>query len=105
MEMKEIIRDRRQQLGLTLEELANRVGVSRATILRWETGAIKNLGRDKIAVLAAALHVAPEYLLGWTDDPGVQMDQDLASATADLTPEELASVLNYIAFIKSQRGR
>lgn len=105
MELQDVIRSRRSELGLTLEEVARRVGVSRATVLRWETGSIKNLGRDKIAALAAALHVSPEYLLGWTEDPGVQMEIDLASATADLTPEEVASVLNYIAFLKTQRGR
>jgi transcriptional regulator with XRE-family HTH domain len=105
MEMRTIIKNRRSELGLTLEEVASRVGVSRATVLRWETGAIQNLGRDKIAALAAALHVSPEYLLGWTEDPGTQMEISLASATADLTPEETASVLNYIAFLKAQRGR
>lgn len=105
MEMKEIIRKRRSELGLTLEEVATRVGVSRGTVQRWEAGIIKNLGRDKIAALAAALHVAPEYLLGWTDEPNIKMEHDLATATAGLTPEEVASVLNYIAFLKAQRGK
>lgn len=105
MEMKEIIKNRRSELGLTLEEVARRVGVSRSTVLRWETGAIKDLGRDKIAALAAALHVSPEYLLGWTDDPSIKMGMDLAAATADLDPEEAQSVLNYIAFLKSQRRK
>lgn len=105
MELKDIIKNKRSELRLTLEEVGRRVGVSRQTVQRWETGEIKNLGRDKIAALAAALHVTPEYLLGWTDEPGLQMDQNLATATADLTPEETASVLNYIAFLKAQRRR
>ena len=105
MEMSVIIRNRRSELGLTLEEVGRRVGVNRAPVQRWETGEIKNLGRDKIAALAAALHVTPEYLLGWTEEPGLQMEHNLAAATADLTPEETASVLNYIAFLKAQRRR
>lgn len=105
MEINTIIKNRRSELGLTLEEVARRVGVNRATVQRWETGAIQNLGRDKIAALAAALHVTPEYLLGWTDEPGLQMENNLATATADLTPEEAASVLNYIAFLKAQRKK
>ena len=105
MEMKEIIRSRRSELGLTLEEIALRVGVSRATVQRWEKGILQNPGRDKIAALAAALQVSPEYLLGWTDDPGLKMEQDLASATAGLSQEEIASVLNYIAFLKAQRKK
>lgn len=105
MTLTDIMRIRRRELGLTLEEVAQRVGVNRATVQRWETGAIKNLGRDKIAALAAALQVSPEYLLGWTDDPGLRMEQDLATATADLTAEEISSVLNYIDFLKSQRKK
>lgn len=105
MEMKEVIRTRRKSLGLTLEDVAIRVGVSRATVQRWETGVLQNPGRDKIAALAAALQVSPGYLLGWTDDPGLQMEQDLATAVADLTPEETTSVLNYIAFLKAQRRK
>lgn len=105
MEMKEIIRNRRSELGLTLEDVARRVGVSRGTVQRWEKGLLQNPGRDKIASLAAALQVSPEYLLGWTEDPGLKMEQDLASATASLTEEEIASVLNYIAFLKAQRRK
>ena len=105
MEMKEIIVTRRRELGLTLEDVANRVGVSRATVQRWEKGVLQNPGRDKIAALAAALQVSPEYLLGWTDDPGLKMEHDLAAAAAGLTPEETASVLNYIAFLKAQRRK
>lgn len=105
MEMKEIIVTRRKELNLTLEDVARRVGVSRGTVQRWEKGVLQNPGRDKIAALAAALQVSPEYLLGWTDDPGLKREQDLASATAGLTPEEIASVLNYIAFLKAQRRK
>ena len=105
MDMKEIIATRRKELGMTLEDVANRVGVSRATVHRWEKGALQNPGRDKIASLAAALQVSPEYLLGWSDDPGTQMTYDLAVAAANLTLEEVSLVLDYIAFLKSQRKK
>ena len=105
MEMKDIIRNRRSELKLTLEDIANRVGVSRATVLRWETGEIKNLGKNRIASLAAVLQVSPEYLLGWNEDPATKMGEDLSTAVADLSPEETASLLNYIDFLKSQRRK
>ena len=105
MKMKDIIAKRRKELNLTLEDVANRVGVSRATVLRWETGEIENLGQNRIASLAAALQVSPEYLLGWNDDPAIKMGDDIASAVADLTPEETASLLNYIDFLKAQRRK
>lgn len=67
MEIKDLIKSKRLQLGLTLEELGNKVGVSKATVLRWESGEIQNMRREKIAKLAIALQTTPEYLMGWEE--------------------------------------
>lgn len=71
MELKDIIRTRRENLSLTLETVARNVGVSAATVSRWESGEIKNLRRDKIAKLAEVLKVSPGYLMGWEDLQGM----------------------------------
>lgn len=68
MGFKERIKARRQELGLTLEDVAQIVGVSNATISRWESGAIENQRRDKVELLAKALRVSPGELLGWSKD-------------------------------------
>lgn len=52
------IQKRRKELGLTLEEVGNMVGVSKSTVKKWETGHIKNMRRDKIQGLANALRVS-----------------------------------------------
>jgi transcriptional regulator with XRE-family HTH domain len=57
------IKNRRQELGLTLEEVAQAVGVGRSTVRKWETGMIKNMGRDKIAALAQVLKINPVELV------------------------------------------
>ena len=46
------LKDRRAELQLTQKEVADFVGVSEATLSRWESGNIKNMRRDKIAKLA-----------------------------------------------------
>lgn len=66
--VKEIIKERRQQLGLTMKEVADAVGVSEATVSRWESGDIENMRRDKIAKLAEALKISPAVLMGWEDN-------------------------------------
>ena len=48
---------RRKELGLTLEQVGDAVGVGKATVRRWENGMIKNMGRDKIAALAKVLQI------------------------------------------------
>ena len=54
---------RRKELGLTLEKIADYVGVSKSTVKKWESGYIKNMGRDKIVLLAEILHVSPLDIL------------------------------------------
>lgn len=63
MEIKDIVKTRREELGLTLEEVGQAVGVSKTTVQRWESGKIKNLRRDKIADLASALQISPDKLI------------------------------------------
>lgn len=65
------IRDLRAKHGLTLEQVAQQVGVGRSTVRKWETGMIANMRRDKIEKLATALHTSPGYLMGWENDEDV----------------------------------
>lgn len=57
------IKKRRLELGLTLEDVAEKVGVGKSTVRKWETGDIKNMRRDNLAALADALQVSPLKLL------------------------------------------
>ena len=63
------IKELRQERGLTLEQVANVVGVGKSTVRKWETGMIANMKRDKIAALAKALGTTPAYLMGWNETP------------------------------------
>lgn len=67
------LKSRRKELGLTLNDIANLMGVSEATVQRWESGAIKNLRYERISALASVLNVSPSYLMGWTE-PGTEQD-------------------------------
>lgn len=59
------IRERRKELGLTLEDVAQALGVSRQTIHKYETEKIKNIPSDKLEQLAKILNTTPVYLMGW----------------------------------------
>ena len=65
--MAQRIKALRQEKGLTLEQVADVVGVGKSTVRKWETGMIANMRRDKIASLAKALGTTPEYLMGWDE--------------------------------------
>lgn len=84
------ISTRRKQLGLTLEEVGNRVGVSKSTVKKWETGYIENMKRDKIALLASVLEISPLELMG------VKTENEIRpTISPSLTPSEQQLINNY----------
>lgn len=63
MNIQNLIKNRRKELGLTLLDIANACGVSEATVSRWESGDIVNMKRSRIAQLAKVLNVSPSLLI------------------------------------------
>ena len=63
-----MLKELRKKRGITLEELARRVGTSKQTIHRYENGVISNIPPEKVVALADALSCAPGDLMGWSDD-------------------------------------
>lgn len=64
MTIGERIKQRREELGLTQQELATRMGLtSKSTITKVEKGA-NNVAESKIAAYAEALHTTKNWLKG-----------------------------------------
>ncbi len=61
------IKQKRIELGLTVDELAQKIGKSRATIYRYENGDIENMPTPILEPLAKALETTPADLMGWTN--------------------------------------
>ncbi len=75
-EIGQRIQQRRQTLGLTLEDVAVRVGVARSTIQRYESGRIQRLKQPVVEAIADVLCVSPDWLLGSTKDPSPARAKD-----------------------------
>lgn len=87
MEIKDIIRNRRIELDLTMKDVANAVGVSEGTVSRWESGEIANMKRDKIVALASILRISPAVIMGWEDQPRVSDGYYENDETAQIAQE------------------
>ena len=63
------IKSRRSELGLTVEELAHKMGYKdKSSISKIENGKA-DIPQSKIAAFASALETTPAYLMGWEEQP------------------------------------
>lgn len=68
MGLKENLRSARKSCKMTLEQAGDQIGITKATLQRYESGAIANIPFDNIEKLAAIYHTTPSQLMGWEGD-------------------------------------
>ena len=66
--MNRRIKERRLALNLTQEELAQRLGLQKSAIAKYESGRVENIKRSVLAKMAEVLECSPTYLMGWDDE-------------------------------------
>ena len=72
------MKERRKQIGISAETVAARLGVSPATIYRYENGGIDKVPGDLLAPIAEVLQTTPAYLMGWEYDEKETSEEMLA---------------------------
>lgn len=77
---------RRKQLGLTLVQVANAVGVASSTIQRYEKGQFEKIKLPIIESIASALDVNPDWLICKTDDPSIKRSQPFNDLPDNIIP-------------------
>ena len=106
MSIGQRIKTMRIQQGLSVDDLAYKLGKNRTTVYRYETGDIENLPLGILDSLADALNTTPAYLMGWTtDNTEVQrVNQWNEEFSAELfSDEEYKKIVEYGKFLISQR--
>ena len=65
----ERIKKRRKELDISVDILAEKIGVDRSTIYRYERGDIEKVPISVLEPVAKALHTTVSFLMGWNDSP------------------------------------
>lgn len=68
----DLIKARRKEIAMSAERLAEKVGVSPATIYRYEKGDIEKVPVDVLKNIATALNTSPAYLMGWDTSSSIR---------------------------------
>ena len=102
------IRSRREELGISQDELAKRCGYkSRSSINKIEMGK-NDITQSKIMEIAEALSTTPEYLMGWTSEVAKQVNDDEAAlvkgyrALPDESKRLVKSMIGQLTFSRNQ---
>ena len=80
----ERMKQRRKELGFSAEKVAERLGVSPATIYRYERGDIEKVPGDSLGELAKILQTTPAYLMGWEEKPAAPAPRPIPKGIATM---------------------
>lgn len=87
IELASRLRAKRLENNLSLQEVADKLGISKVTVSRYETLDITNIPSDKIEGMAKLYNTTPAYLMGWEDslinDSSNNLDEELKIIARD----------------------
>lgn len=75
MTIADRIRNRRLELGLTVDDLAKLLNKNRATVYRYESNYIKTYQPDVMEALAKVLQTTPAYFYGYEEPDGPSIEK------------------------------
>lgn len=112
MEIYERIKSRRKEIGLSADDVAKALGVSRATVYRYESADIEKLPTAILEPLSKVLKCSIPHLMGWENEEKIADSlyslttspkiQKLVDVVQDMKPEQLDKVIDYAEFVKSK---
>ena len=114
MNVGSIIKEARLSKGMTQEELAEKIGVKKSAVAKWENGRVSEIRRSNLKRLSDVLGVAPTKLLGDIEHDPVAVAHELAdiylnpelrdmiAAYQSLSHDKQAQVRDYIRFLSQQ---
>jgi transcriptional regulator with XRE-family HTH domain len=82
------IKELRIKNNLTMEVLAEKIGVSKSTIAKWENGYVENMRQDNILKLSKLFNVPATYIMGYDEPNDIDMGNN--NSSNELTVNERA---------------
>lgn len=94
MKVSDVLRNRRIELGMKQQDVADAIGVTKATVSRWETGNIKSMNRDNIEKLSRLYDIPPSVLLDWDgyDEERIHRAQLITELTTLATVADIDNI-------------
>ncbi|MEG0179736.1 MAG: XRE family transcriptional regulator [Oscillospiraceae bacterium] len=95
MELNERLRDARLEKNITADELAERIGVNRSTLFRYESGEIASIPAKQLAAIARELGISIDRLLYGTSNASIRIPI-LGEVRAGIPTEAIENTLGEV---------
>ena len=112
------LKKKRKEKGFTLEQVGNYVGVTRATVSRWESNEIGNMRTDKVKSICECLGITTKEFLerSTTDDTNNKIEKvtpkefqyevkELLKKTTNLSEQQKQILLNTLDLLCSDDSK
>ena len=74
----------REKAAISQIELAEKIGVSKQNLYKYENDIITNIPSDKIEAIARVLDTTPAYIMGWDEATASEDDEELQEYLEEL---------------------
>lgn len=107
------IRARREAIGMSQVELAEKIGESKQTVWKYESGTVTNIPLPKVEAIAKALHCSPEDITGWntneknpaSEESGMdELDRQLMAFIKNLNSDQKRFLLAQLQTLTANQG-
>lgn len=100
MDVGSLIKQARLEKGFTQDELAEKVGVKKSAVAKWENGRVSEIKRSNLKMLSEVLGVNPNKLLGDIERDPVSVAEEMADIYLD---KDLRKMISEYQSLDSQK--
>lgn len=112
MTVGERIKQRRKELGISADKVAEKIGISRSSMFRYEKGDIEKMPMDVLVPIARVLNTTVGYLMGWDDEkeaPASNAESECQCEAMryfeELSEDRKYEALNYLRYLASSEEK
>lgn len=102
MNIGERIKNRRKELHLSADYVAEKLNVSRSTVFRYENGDIDKVPITVINSLAEILSTTPEFIMGWDKQDNIV--NQISDVVSSLSPQNQLKTFNFANKLLSEQN-
>ncbi len=90
--------------NISYGELSKQTKIPKSALQRYATGETEKIPITRIEIMAKALNVTPNYLIGWNEEKQPINTDRLIDVIKTMTDNEIQDLINYADYLKSKRN-